>query len=152
MHPIIVQVATSSNTYSPKKKLIRQWAINALQAITQPTEVTLRIVDLDEMTLLNEGYRRKKGPTNVLSFPFNMPDGVDMDTPILGDVIICAPIVNQEAIDQQKAANAHWAHMVIHGVLHLQGYDHETEEEATLMESLEINLLKTQGFPNPYSK
>ena len=100
------------------------------------------------MTELNSQYRHKAYPTNVLSFPFDMPD--IEETPFLGDIVICASVVNEEAIEQNKLPEAHWAHMVVHGTLHLLGYDHETEADANIMEPEETHILHRLGFANPY--
>ena len=113
-----------------------------------PAELSIRIVDSMESAELNETYRHKPGPTNVLSFPFESPPGVEC--PLLGDLIICAPVVAQEAKEQDKTLHAHWAHMVVHGTLHLTGYDHITEAEANIMETLERNILAQLDYPDPY--
>lgn len=149
MHIIHIQ-RTVNKKEAPASAKIRLWAKAALQQQTTPVEVTIRLVDKDEMTHLNEAYRRKTGPTNVLSFPAQLPDGIKFAKTPLGDIIICADVVNQEAIAQSKAHDAHWAHMVIHGIFHLLGYDHLKEDEADIMEALEINILSQLGFPNPY--
>ncbi len=149
MHAINIQFI-ADKALAPKKSSLLQWAKKALAKQSEPIELTIRIVDLNEMTELNSTYRGKKKPTNVLSFPFSSPPGITLDIPILGDIVICAPIVNQEAIDQHKSQASHWAHMIIHGILHLQGYDHETDDEATLMETQEIETMKMLGFSNPY--
>lgn len=130
----------------PAVDQLRHWATTALQG--QSAGVTVRIVSTDEMASLNERYRSKPGPTNVLSFPFEPPAGVPID--YLGDVVICAPVVELEARLQGKPTLAHWAHMVIHGVLHLRGYDHLLADQAEAMESLEATLLEQLGFNNPY--
>ena len=111
--------------------------------------VNVRVVDEVEMAELNQQYRHKPGATNVLSFPFENPPGVETD--ILGDIVICAPVVEREAREQDKTLMSHWAHMVVHGVLHLQGYDHETDKQATEMEQLETGILNGLGFPAPYA-
>jgi len=127
--------------------LFEAWAEAAWQD-ENPTEVTIRIVDNDESRELNNQYRDKDKPTNVLSFPFEAPAGITV--PLAGDLVICAPVVEQEAREQSKDAVAHWAHMVVHGMLHLQGYDHIEDNEAEVMEALEIRLLAQLGFANPY--
>lgn len=127
----------------PKNKELKHWAIAALTSRVDTAELTVRIVDIPEMTELNTRYRHKPGPTNVLSFPFDIP-------PLLGDIIICAEVVEEEAKQQNKSSKAHWAHMVVHGVLHLLGYDHEIESQALIMESEEIHILQALDFPNPY--
>lgn len=149
MYHIIIQQA-AEKAPAPKPSHLRKWAETALSRKTESAEVTIRIVTTKEMTTLNKRFRYKEGPTNVLSFPFEMPDEVELDIPILGDVVICADIVNKEALDQDKTADAHWAHMVVHGIFHLLGYDHQTDQEANTMESLEIETLKNLGFANPY--
>lgn len=134
----------------PANALLKSYAKEALQRKIAGAELNIRIVGIPEMTELNATYRHKNGPTNVLSFPFDIPDGIELDLPILGDLVICAEVVNQEALDQGKTREAHWAHMVIHGVLHLLGYDHENDHDAELMESLEITIMNKLKFPNPY--
>lgn len=131
----------------PDENILQQWAEVALlnQADAQ---LGIRIVDEVESQMLNRDYRGKDKPTNVLSFPMELPE--ELDLPILGDLVICAPVVAREAEQQDKSIQAHWAHMVIHGVLHLQGYDHIADDEAEEMEALEIRLLQQLGFANPY--
>ena len=131
----------------PDPALLRAWA-QAAWLQEQPSEVTIRIVGTDESRTLNHQYRGKDKPTNVLSFPFEAPPGITM--PLAGDLVICAPVVEKEAEDQHKEPVAHWAHMVVHGMLHLQGYDHIEDQDAEVMEALEIRLLAQLGFANPY--
>lgn len=126
---------------------LRAWA-RAAWLGEESSEVTLRIVDSDESQGLNNQYRGKDKPTNVLSFPFEAPAGITV--PLAGDLVICAPVVEQEAREQRKSPDAHWAHMVVHGMLHLQGYDHINDDDAEAMEVLEIRLLAQLGFGNPY--
>lgn len=147
-HIIIQHIVDKSN--APKASLMRKWATFALSQKRESGEITIRIVDEKEMTKLNETFRYKKGPTNVLSFPFDMPDGVELDIPMLGDIVICADVVNREAMEQHKTPESHWAHMIIHGVFHLLGYDHQTDAEATVMETLEIQTMQSLGFSDPY--
>ncbi len=142
-----LQVATDDSG-CPTEADLRLWAETALQSSDDEWEVTVRIVDEAEITELNATYRHKNKPTNVLSFPFEAPPGVDIH--LLGDLIVCASVVEQEARDQGKASSAHWAHMIIHGMLHLQGYDHVVDDEAEEMENLEILFLQQLGFPDPY--
>lgn len=130
------------------------WVAQALHAANYdvpddiPTELTLRIVDAAESQALNNTYRGKDKPTNVLSFPFDGPK--DIPLALLGDLVICAPIVAQEAAEQNKPISAHWAHMVIHGSLHLLGYDHIEEQDAATMEALEVHILAKLGIADPY--
>lgn len=132
----------------PEPEQIQQWVKRALADI--PAEVCLRIVDKVEMAALNQRYRGKAGPTNVLSFPFDPPPGVPET--FLGDIVVCAPVVAKEAREQGKSLSAHWAHMVVHGVLHLRGYDHISPQEAQAMEQLETEILAQLGFDNPYQE
>ena len=131
----------------PAETELRQWA-GAAWLGNGETEITLRVVDETESAGLNNRYRGKDYPTNVLSFPFEVPDGLELD--LLGDLVICADVVKREAEEQGKTLQAHWAQMVIHGMLHLQGYDHQNDQEAEIMESLEVRLLGELGFPDPY--
>lgn len=133
----------------PAEADFRRWAEAALAGADyrQDTALTLRIVNEAESAALNERYRHKPGPTNVLSFPFEAPP--EVDSTLLGDIVICAPVVLREAIVQGKTPEAHWAHLVAHGVLHLLGYDHD-EAQAAAMEALEIRILAGLGFPDPY--
>lgn len=150
MYRITIQNATSNKALVPKAALLREWATKALNGQTASAEVTLRIVDVAEMTELNSTYRKKSGPTNVLSFPFEMPEEVQIESDTLGDIVICAEVVSNEAKAQHKTPMAHWAHMVVHGVFHLLGYDHELDDDAVEMEALEIEVMKKLGFSNPY--
>lgn len=131
----------------PDDERLTRWA-NAGWRGESASEVTLRIVDEDESAELNGQYRQKDYPTNVLSFPFEQPEGIEV--PLAGDLVICAGVVAREAQEQHKTLDAHWAHMVIHGMLHLQGYDHIDDREAEEMEALEVRLLAELGFSNPY--
>ncbi len=124
------------------------WAEAALNGRLEQAELVVRIVDREESRQLNREYRGKDRPTNVLSFPFEAPDVVESD--LLGDLVICAPLVEEEAREQQKPLEAHWAHLLVHGVLHLLGFDHINEEEAEMMESLEVEILAALGFSDPY--
>ena len=142
-----VQYAVSADGI-PGIASIRQWVMQALPAGQSAAELTIRIVDEAEITSLNMQYRGKDGATNVLSFPYEPMAGVD--TGLLGDVVICAPVVASEAIAQGKPLEAHWAHLVIHGVLHLIGYDHKQQHDALRMESAETELLADLGYQNPY--
>lgn len=131
----------------PSDAQLTQWATVGLQS-REHAEVTIRLVDELEITQLNSIYRKKDKPTNVLSFPVDLPPDVEDD--LLGDIVICASVIDQEAKQQHKTYEQHFAHMVIHGCLHLLGYDHVTEEQANVMEPLEIKLLAELNYPNPY--
>jgi probable rRNA maturation factor len=132
----------------PKVSEIGRWAEVALEGMNSDVGLSVRIVDEPESADLNRQYRNKSGPTNVLSFPFEDPPGVDSG--ILGDLIICAPVVYKEAREQNKSETAHWAHMVVHGIMHLRGYDHINEEDAKQMETTESTILSRLGFDDPY--
>ncbi|BEH15349.1 MULTISPECIES: rRNA maturation RNase YbeY [Marinobacter] len=140
------QVAYES-TGVPDETQFQVWAEKAWLG-EDPSEVTIRIVGNEESQDLNHQYRGKDKPTNVLSFPFEAPPGITV--PLAGDLVICAPVVEKEAQEQHKEPVAHWAHMVVHGMLHLQGYDHIEDNEAEAMEALEVRLLAQLGFANPY--
>lgn len=150
MYHINIQHAADKSS-APASSLLRLWAECGLKMKIDFAEITIRIVNLEEMTQLNETYRHKKGPTNVLSFPFMLPKDIPVEIPYLGDIVICSDVVNRESIEQNKSPNAHWAHMIVHGVFHLLGYDHETDKEAEEMEALEIKAMQELGFPNPYN-
>lgn len=152
-HKIAVQQGTESgliNIFVPKKAALEDWAEAGLVGLNYPVEVCIRIVDKPEIQTLNKTYRKKDTPTNVLSFSSELPDDIPQKRRYLGDVVLCADVIQAEALEQNKTREAHWAHMVIHGILHLQGYDHIQEVEANKMERYEIQLLKTLGFSNPY--
>jgi len=112
-------------------------------------EVSLRLVDEAEMAQLNLSYRDKTGPTNVLSFPSDLP--IELEIPLLGDIVVCAPVVVLEAQAQHKPIQAHWAHMIVHGSLHLLGYDHVDPADAETMETLETAVMKNLNYPCPYA-
>jgi probable rRNA maturation factor len=146
---IYVELQNASTSPAlPSEQQFSHWAIAATRK--ENAEIAIRVVDEEESADLNGQFRGKAGPTNVLSFPFQAPPGIATD--ILGDLLICAPVVEREASEQGKSLQAHWAHMVVHGVLHLQGYDHIDENEAVIMESEEIAILNELGFPNPYEE
>lgn len=134
----------------PDEAQLRRWCNVALQQRTAPSELTIRIVDEAEGRELNHTWRNKDYATNVLSFPADIPDGL-LDIPLLGDLVICAPVVRREADEQNKTLEAHWAHLVIHGCLHLLGYDHIEDDEAEEMEALERQFLAQLGHPDPYA-
>lgn len=133
----------------PELSLFQRWVESSLQKSYANLEQSIRIVDENESRSLNRDYRAQDKATNVLSFPSETSEYLDYDN--LGDLVICAQIVEQEAEQQGKPILAHWAHMVVHGMLHLQGYDHITDEQAEEMESLEIEILASLGQTNPYS-
>lgn len=143
-----MQVAVKMSNL-PTEADLRRWCRAALlQAnYTDTSELVIRIVDEAEGADLNQRYRHKPSATNVLSFPYQEDFN---KTDLLGDVVICAPVVFREAKLQNKEPQAHWAHLVVHGVLHLLGYDHQTDSQADIMEKLEIRILKGLGYPDPY--
>lgn len=147
MNQIEVQVVFSSPG-QPDKAQIQQWVDAALEDHGRDTEIVIRIVDVHESAQLNKQYRHKPGPTNILSFPADIPEGIGLN--LLGDLVVCAPVVEREAAEQQKFLTHHWAHIIIHGVLHLLGHDHIDDDEAEVMESKEINILQKLNISNPY--
>ena len=145
---IDLQIACEQETGLPTLEQIEQWATAAVQPQSDEVEMTVRIVDEAESHELNLNYRGKDRPTNVLSFPFECPDEVEL--PLLGDLVICRQVVEREAQEQEKPLMAHWAHMVVHGSLHLLGYDHIEDDEEEEMESLETQIMTGLGFADPY--
>ena len=147
---IDVQIACDAPV-PPAADLMR-WADCALERAAPASgsegEICVRVVDETESRALNRRYREKDKPTNVLSFPFEAPPGVDLD--LIGDLVICAPVVQREALEQGKSPDAHWAHMTVHGVLHLLGHDHIEDDQAEQMEALERTILAALNFPDPY--
>jgi probable rRNA maturation factor len=143
-----LQIATENSLNLPSEAQFIQWVEKAVLPSQQEAELTIRIVDEAESHELNHQYRGKDKPTNVLSFPFEAPEGLEI--PLLGDLVICKQIVEKEAKEQGKTDQAHWAHMVVHGCLHLLGYDHIQDDEAEEMESLESEILQDMGFSDPY--
>ncbi|MFI3122761.1 MAG: rRNA maturation RNase YbeY [Methylococcales bacterium] len=134
----------------PKDTQLELWVNTVLTNLNEEFELTIRIVDESESAQLNETYRHKKGATNILSFPFEVPDEIELN--LLGDLVICASVLEREALEQNKPLHNHWAHIVIHGTLHLLGYDHIDDAEAKEMEVKEIELLQTLSIPNPYEE
>lgn len=138
----------------PDRRQVVKWINTALEESDQSYACVIRIVDEQESAELNERYRHKQGPTNVLSFPFEWPEGLavaeEEEGVLLGDLVICAPVVEREAVEQHKQLADHWAHMIIHGLLHLLGYDHIEENEAEEMEAKEIAILNKLQIENPY--
>lgn len=144
-----LQLACQSSAGLPTEQDFHRWLAAAVLPFQAVSEVTIRLVDEAESHELNLTWRGKDKPTNVLSFPFEAPPGIE-DLPLLGDLIICRQVVEQEAEQQQKSTEAHWAHMVVHGTLHLLGYDHIQDDEAEEMESLETEIMLALGYPDPY--
>ena len=133
----------------PSPQEFERWVGAALAGRRDAGELTIRVVGVTEGAALNETYRHRSGPTNVLSFPID--DSPELDLPLLGDLVICAPLVVREAHEQHKPAIAHWAHLTVHGALHLLGYDHEEPHEAEIMEGLEAEILAALGYADPYA-
>lgn len=161
MVQVEVQMAVdnAARKWMPGVEAMQKWASEAVKlgGIDEPErlvekQMTVRIVEVDEITQLNEQYRQKMGATNVLSFPFEWPPEVPEEARDgnLGDLVICAAVVEQEAEAQHKSLEAHWAHMIVHGTFHLLGYDHLTDDEAVQMEAKEIRVLDNYGYANPY--
>jgi probable rRNA maturation factor len=143
-----LQLACAHTDGLPTEADFQLWLDAAVLPFQEEAEVTIRLVDEAESNQLNLTYRGKDKPTNVLSFPFECPPGVEL--PLLGDLIICRQVVEREAQEQNKPLFAHWAHMVVHGSLHLLGYDHIDDDEAEEMEALEVEFMQALGFDNPY--
>ncbi|MCC2615300.1 rRNA maturation RNase YbeY [Aestuariibacter halophilus] len=143
-----IQVASSATDLPDEAMLQRaiDTVLNHLHMADK--ELTIRIVDEAESQTLNHTYRGKESPTNVLSFPFEAPPGIEL--PLLGDLVICVQVVEREAIEQNKSNDAHWQHMIVHGTLHLLGYDHINDDDADVMEALEIEVLAKLGVDDPY--
>jgi probable rRNA maturation factor len=147
---LVVDIQCASTEPVPEEGDIRGWINATLKAESgrENNEISVRLVDVKEMTALNESYRGKEGPTNVLSFPALLPE--EVETPLLGDIVVCVPVVRKEAEQQGKALESHWAHMMIHGTLHLLGFDHIEEDEAETMEALETAIMLTLNYNCPY--
>jgi len=143
-----LQLACEHTTGLPEEAQFQRWLEAAVMPFQPESEVTIRLVDEAESHELNLTYRGKDKPTNVLSFPFEAPPGIEL--PLLGDLIICRQVVEQEAAEQGKTVEAHWAHMGVHGTLHLLGYDHIEDEEAEEMEGIETEIMLALGYPDPY--
>lgn len=152
--PIIdLQIASENSEGLPTLEQFTHWVETALafEAQTEDfpeTEMTIRIVDEEESQTLNREYRGKDYPTNVLSFPFEVPEGIEL--PLLGDLVICRQVMEREAKEQQISLASHWAHLAVHGTLHLLGYDHIEEAEAEEMEGLETQIMQKLSFEDPY--
>ncbi|HEC28373.1 MAG TPA: rRNA maturation RNase YbeY [Gammaproteobacteria bacterium] len=143
-----LQLASITSGIPSRNDFIKWVGASMAESKVEDVEVVVRIVDETECATLNKNYRGKTGPTNVLSFPYESPP--QLETGLLGDLIICAPVIEREAKDQGKPVDAHWAHMAVHGTLHLLGYDHQTDEQAVEMESQEKIILTGLGYDDPY--
>ncbi len=143
-----VDIQTACVEPIPEEEDICSWIAAAMPPEREQAEVSVRLVSEEEMTELNQTWRGKSGSTNVLSFPSDLPE--DIDSPLLGDIVICAAVVAREAAQQNKTETAHWSHMFVHGSLHLLGYDHVEDQEATIMEAMETDILNRLGFTCPY--
>lgn len=143
-----LQIACADASGLPEEKTFQRWLEGVLPQFQPESEVTIRLVDEAESHELNLTYRGMDKPTNVLSFPFEAPPQVEL--PLLGDLIICRQVVEREASEQDVPLEAHWAHMVVHGCLHLLGYDHIQDDEAEEMEALEADIMSSMGYPDPY--
>jgi len=148
MSAVSVDLARSSRMRAPSPRALGTWARAALGPRVGTVELAVRLVPPGEIRRLNRDYRGKDTPTNVLSFP--VPVQNDVRPRPLGDVVICPAVLRKEAREQGKTLRAHWAHLTVHGVLHLVGYDHEDDDDARRMERREIAVLRRLGFPNPY--
>lgn len=147
MNLVEIQAIYQSSSI-PSEQQFQLWVDTALANQTEDCELVIRVVDINEISELNQQYRHKQGATNILSFPVDIPEGIALN--LLGDLVICAAVIEQEAEQQHKLLAHHWAHIVIHGVLHLRGYDHVNAKEAEEMEALEIQCLKRLAINNPY--
>jgi probable rRNA maturation factor len=146
--PLIVECSAAPNQRAPSRAKLQRWASAALGARGKGCELAVRVVSQPQMRRLNREFRGKDKPTNVLSFPATATPGVQPAP--LGDVVICPAVLRREARAQKKSLAAHWAHLTVHGVLHLVGYDHENEADARRMERREIAVLRALGYRNPY--
>lgn len=148
----VVEVQNAAGGDCPGQAEVEGWVGAALAG--RPTaggEITVRVVDESEGRELNRRFRGRDGATNVLAFPFEQPPGIE-PLPYLGDLVLCAPVVFMEAREQGKSPQAHWAHLIVHGTLHLVGYDHAEEAEALRMEAEERRILARLGFADPYEE
>ena len=152
---IDIQMASTVDSV-PDEKAIQAWLDDVVESAGDGTsrEISVRIVDEEEGRALNNQYRQQDKATNVLSFPAVGADEVGLPRELsqaLGDIVICGHVVEREAVEQNKEIASHWAHLLVHGALHLLGYDHETDEEADVMEKLETRILATRGIADPYA-
>ena len=145
---IYLEIQATHTFDMPVKADIQAWIAAATSGFGNAAELCVRVVDEDESAALNEKYRHKQGPTNILSFPFEAQ--TQDKVPYLGDLVVCAPLLVVEAAEQHKPLFHHWAHIIVHGVLHLMGHDHEDDDEALQMETKEIRILEGLGIGNPY--
>ncbi|MFA6986139.1 MAG: rRNA maturation RNase YbeY [Arenimonas sp.] len=153
--PIQLDVSVSyglPRTGLPSAASFKRWAAAACEGRIRKADLAIRLVDSKEGISLNRHYRGKDCATNVLSFPAELPTGVELPMPLLGDLVICAPVVAREAEEQGKPLNAHFAHLTVHGVLHLLGLNHEDDREADAMELLEREILAGLGYADPYTE
>lgn len=146
---IDIQNETSESLPISEDELTRL-ALLTLRDYKPEAELTIRLVTSEEMTLLNHRYRKQNKTTNVLAFPSTLPPEIQLELPLLGDVIICPQVLSDESKQLNKTLESHWALIVIHGILHLLGYDHIKDDEATTMQAVEIKLLTELGYANPY--
>lgn len=145
---LTLQLASAEPSAPSAEQLLR-WAQAALGPAPGPAAITIRVADEAEIQSLNKDWRKRDAPTNALAFPLS--GGAGAPSGVAGDVVACAPVIKREAAAQNKTLAAHWAHVIIHGVLHLMGYDHVNEQDAVAMEAKEIAILKNLGFPDPYA-
>ncbi len=146
---IDVQIATDA-TLPVNVEQIRDWALGVLKFMDKEAELTIRLVDEVEMTELNYQYRKINKSTNVLAFPANVPEMIQLEVPLIGDVIICPEVLKKKAQSYEKPLADHWAHILTHGILHLLGYDHIKESDEKVMHEYEIKILKNFAIDNPY--
>jgi len=152
--PFQIEIQNYPTDLMVSKNQLIMWATTALQSQLDSAELTIRLIAADEMQLLNHQYRQQNKPTNVLSFPSEIPAEImaELELPYLGDIAICPEVIHEESHEQGKEPHFHWAHIVIHGVLHLLGYDHINDNDAEIMQNLEIAILTKLNFPNPYNE
>jgi len=148
LFPLLLEVQNEARLPAPDREHLRDWVEACLDERQQETEICIRIVDDREMTDLNHRYRNHPETTNVLSFPANLPAAHEL--PLLGDLVLCAPLIRRQAGEWGRKEEAHWAHMVVHGTLHLLGYDHQQPDLALHMERRENAIVQSCGFPPPY--
>jgi len=147
---VIIDLQQATDSDVPSENQFQRWASAALVEVNEDCELSIRLVGEAESAELNNDYRGKNYPTNVLSFPFESP--VPLEPMLLGDLVLCVRVVEKEAAEQNKALEDHWAHLIVHGCLHLLGYDHIEDDEAEVMETLEISILQKLDINNPYTE